>query len=145
MGRDTDGVSVSSKMKGEGTCLSRRRIREGTIDQEGGLTLIAGNTRGTRAVPARNDRRNETVVIYRLSAVASSRWLADWRRGLGGSARHSCPPRFTIGDVRLAWRRTSSTTDIAGRLIGNEIEQKLLADGLLAQCPRDTCLAIGYA
>lgn len=73
MGRDTDVVSVSSKMKSEGTCLSRRRIRDGTIDQEGGLTLIAGNTRGTRAVPARNDRRNETGVIYRLSAVASSR------------------------------------------------------------------------
>lgn len=32
--------------------------------------------------------------------------------------------------------------DIAGRLlIGNEIEQELLADGLLAQCPEDTCLS----
>lgn len=65
---------MKDEEKGEGACLSHdEEFAKGTIDQEGGLTLIAGNTRGTRVVPAWNDRRNETGVIYRLSAVVSSR------------------------------------------------------------------------
>lgn len=135
-------VSVSLNWK-YGDHISRRRIRKETIDQEGSLTLIAGNTRGSSA----ERWSNETGVIYRLSPTGSSRWLADEDFG---SAWHSCPllDLRSVG-VQLAWRQTSlmsRLTDIAGRLlIGNEIEQELLTDGLLAQCPEDACFTIKYA
>jgi len=54
--------------------------------------------------------------------------IYDWR----------CPASMTPNIV-------DNPVDIADRLlIGNEIEQELLADGLLAQCLEDACLAITY-
>lgn len=123
--------------KGEGAHVSRRRIvRERTIDQKRGLTLIAGNTRGTRVVPARNDRRNETSVIYRLSPAASSRWLADEVDARFGATLVSS---LSIYD---RWRSASMTPNIVERprpdrlLIGNEIEQELLRRRSISSVPK---------
>lgn len=144
MGRDTNGVSVSSKMKGgEGMCLATKNPRGN--DRSGrrpdtNCGEHSGNTRGSSAEwSSERNRRDLSLIGDCLIPLIG--WLEERTRRFGATLV-SCP-------IYDRWCPVSMTSnivaDIAGRLIGNEIEQKLLADGLLAHCPQDTRLAIGYA
>jgi len=102
-----------------------RRIR--TIDQKGGLTLIAGNSRGTRVIPARGRSSERKRRDLSLIAGCPVDWLTRRtpvrRRTLVSSLR------FTIG-----WRPPASMTPACKsmctstvRRLSNEIERELPA------------------